>query len=77
MWDREFFIKASLQVDLKIEIAHGLYYRLEGTVDLFKVGFGFQEILFAQVPLHYCGLFYLDGRVLQSTLALETNHKPC
>ena len=77
MWDREYSLTASFNFDLTVEIAHGVYYRFEGTLDLATIGFGVQAIAFEESPAHYCWLYYLDGRLLQTNLALETNSKPC
>ena len=53
------------------------YYRFILDFNFFKVGFGVQDILFEDTPTHYCSLYYLDSRALESSLAFETNTKPC
>jgi hypothetical protein len=53
------------------------YYTLSGTFTVAKIGVGIQDILFEQWPTQFCNLFYFDSRLLEASLALESNSKPC
>jgi len=82
VWDREYFLNAGFNLSFTLEVAHAAFYRVTVTFDLFKAGFGVKEIAFweedlLKVPDHYCGLYYLDSRMLSTTVAFETNTKPC
>lgn len=82
VWDREYFFNASLTLSFTLEIAHYAFYKVTATFDILKAGFGVKEIAFweenlLQFPNHYCGLYYLDSRMLSTTVAFETNTKPC
>ena len=77
LWDREYFITAGITFDFTIEFAHMAYYKLSAQFNFLQVGFGIQDILFEETPSHYCSLYYLDGRALETSIAFETNTKPC
>ena len=78
LWDREFSLNIGLNFEYTLEVAHAAYYKILFNLTFLRAGFGVQDILFAEEqPIHYCNLFYLDSRLLQTSLAFETNAKKC
>ena len=77
LWDREFSILAGVQFEYTLELGHFAYYKLIWELKFFQVGFGIQDMLFERLPTHYCSLYYVDSRLMESSLNLETNTKKC
>ena len=77
VWDREYSIVAGFTLDFTIELAHMAYYKLTYDFKFLQLGFGINDILFEERPSHYCSLYYLDSRLMETSLAFETNTKPC
>ena len=50
---------------------------MTGTFSFLRLGFGVQNVFFEEQPHHYCSLYYVDSRMLGTSLALESNSKAC
>lgn len=77
VWDREYSLVAGVTFDFTIEFGHMAYYKLSATLNFLQVGFGINDILFTESPMHYCSLYYLDSRLMEASVFFETNTKPC
>ena len=77
LWDREFSILAGVQFEYTLELGHFAYYKLIWELKFFQGGFGIKDMLFERLPTHYCSLYYVDSRLMESSLNLETNTKKC
>ena len=77
VWDREYSLVAGFTFDFTIEFLHMAYYRISAQINFLQLGFGINDILFEESPHHYCSLYYLDSRLMETSVAFETNTKPC
>ena len=77
LWDREYSFLFGFEFSAMLEVGHAAYYKVVGQLNVFQAGFGLQDILFERLPTHYCTLYYIDSRLMQSQVHFETNTKKC